>query len=105
MPASKALLAAVAQIDMIELCRRIVCNPERNAPRATVAEVFALAKATEGLWAIALEASLLVGALDRSMVVGIRADEVARQVATLRNLLTPLSPIPLQQENDHASSN
>ncbi|RUU24989.1 hypothetical protein EOD08_23970, partial [Mesorhizobium sp. M6A.T.Ca.TU.002.02.2.1] len=66
MPAREALLAAVAKLDMIELCGRIVSNPERNAPRATAAEVFALAKATEGLWAIALEASLLVSALERS---------------------------------------
>ncbi|SDA39409.1 hypothetical protein [Mesorhizobium qingshengii] len=105
MPASEALLAAVSRLDMIELCSRIIMNPERNAPRATVAEVFALAKATEGLWAIALEARLLVSALERSTVISVRADEVAQQMATLRALLTPLSPIPTRQENDHASSN
>ncbi|RWO97180.1 MAG: hypothetical protein EOQ98_19295 [Mesorhizobium sp.] len=95
MPAREALLAAVAKLDMIELCGRIVSNPERNAPRATAAEVFALAKATEGLWAIALEASLLVSALERSMVLGVRAEQVALQVANLRDLLAFMpSPIP-----------
>ncbi|MER8439583.1 hypothetical protein NKH36_16430 [Mesorhizobium sp. M1312] len=95
MPASEALLAAVAKLDMIELCGRIISNPERNAPRATAAEVFALAKATEGLWAIALEASLLVSALERSMVLGVRAERVDLQVANLRDLLAFMpSPIP-----------
>lgn len=108
MAASKALLAAVSRLDMIELCGRIVSNPERNAPRATAAEVYALAKATEGLWAVAIEAKLLVSALDQSMVVDPRPDhaqKIARQVATVRDLLAFMHPIPVQQENDHASSN
>lgn len=98
MPASKALLAAVSRLDMIELCSRIITNPERNAPRATVAEVFALAKATEGLWAIALEATLLVNALERAMpwesTDAEHHEHVAIQMAAVRDLLTPLRPIP-----------
>ncbi|UVK45348.1 hypothetical protein BPNPMPFG_000875 [Mesorhizobium sp. AR07] len=109
MPASEALLAAVSRLDMIELCSRIITNPERNAPRATVAEVYALAKATEGLWAIALETHILLAALE-TVPWTVSADiecqkRVDRQLATVRDLLTPLSPIPTRQENDHASSN
>jgi hypothetical protein len=93
---------------MIELCGRIVSNPERNAPRATAAEVYALAKATEGLWAIAIEASLLISALDQWGWAGLGTIEhqqaIARQLATVRDLLTPLSPIHTRKENDHASS-
>ncbi|TPJ83870.1 hypothetical protein FJ422_16490 [Mesorhizobium sp. B2-6-3] len=107
MPASEALLAAVAKLDMIELSGRIIANPDRNAPRASVAEVFALAKATEGLWAIALEAILLVNALEGAMpwesTDAEHHEHVAIQMAAVRDLLTPLSPIPTQPENDHAS--
>lgn len=41
MPPSEAILAAVARLDMLELTSRIITNPERNAPRASVAEVYA----------------------------------------------------------------
>ncbi|WP_027143172.1 hypothetical protein [Mesorhizobium sp. WSM3626] len=99
MPASEALLAAVSRLDMIELCGRIIANPERNAPRATVAEVFALAKATEGLWAIVLEANLLVTALERSMPWASQDAEhhehVVLQMAAVRDLLTFMHPIPI----------
>ncbi|MER8765854.1 hypothetical protein [Mesorhizobium sp. M0968] len=110
MPASEALKAAVAKLDMIDLCGRIVADPERNAVRATTAEVLALAMATEGLWAIALEASLLVSALERTMPWNVEADaehleHVVLQMAAVRDLLAFMRPIPIQQENDHASSN
>ncbi|MER9912676.1 hypothetical protein NKJ71_18805 [Mesorhizobium sp. M0050] len=109
MPASEALLAAVSRLDMIELCSRIITKPERNAPRATIAEIYALAKATEGLWAIVLEANLLVSALERAMPWADTADaehqdHVALQMAAVRDLLAFIHPIPIQQENDHASS-
>ncbi|TIX59159.1 MAG: hypothetical protein E5V28_07865 [Mesorhizobium sp.] len=99
MPASEALLAAVAKLDMIELCGRIVANPERNAPRATAAEVYALARAAEGLWAIALEASLLVSALERTMPWAAEADaehleHVVLQMVAVRDLLAFMRPIP-----------
>ncbi|TIX83709.1 MAG: hypothetical protein E5V21_06290 [Mesorhizobium sp.] len=92
MPANDALLAAVAKLDMIELCGRIISNPERNAPRATVAEVYALAKATEGLWAIALEADLLARAVwmfsdptdARHHAVKAQAERVDRLMAAIR---------------------
>lgn len=101
MPASEALLAAVAKLDMIELCGRIISNPERNAPRATVAEVYALAKATEGLWAIALEADLLARSVwmfsdptdARHHAVKTQAERVDRLMAAIR------SPIPTPTQN------
>jgi hypothetical protein len=106
MPASEALLAAVSRLDMIELCGRIISNPERNAPRATVAEIFALAKATEGLWAVAIEAKLLLSAMDHQDGPDfILHERIAEQLATLREQLAFMHPIPIQQENDHASSN
>lgn len=98
MPASEALLASVAKLDMIDLCGRIVADPARNAPRATTAEVLALAMATEGLWAIALEASLLVSALERSMPWASQDVEyhehVVLQMVAVRDLLAFMRPIP-----------
>ncbi|RWE55177.1 MAG: hypothetical protein EOS24_23775 [Mesorhizobium sp.] len=99
MPANDALLAAVAKLDMIDLCGRIVADPERNAVRATTAEILALAMATEGLWAIALEASLLVSALERTMPWAAEADaehleHVVLQMVAVRDLLAFMRPIP-----------
>lgn len=99
MPPSEAILAAVARLDMLELTSRIITNPERNAPRASVAEVYALARATEGLWAVAIEAQLLVSALDRGAWVSMgdldHQEGVARQLAALREQLSFMtSPIP-----------
>lgn len=111
MPASEALLAAVSRLDMIELCGRIISNPERNAPRAAVAEIYALARAAEGLWAVALEAHLLVTALQMTMPWAAEADaehheRVVLQMVAVRDLLAFMpSPIPVQQETDHANSN
>lgn len=99
MPASEALLAAVSQIDMIELCSRIVTNPDRNAPKATVAEIYALARATEGLWAIALDAKLLISALGAG-----NHHQVVLLSNALREQLNPLSPIPTRQETSDANS-
>ncbi|RRH98053.1 hypothetical protein EH240_19850 [Mesorhizobium tamadayense] len=108
--ASEALLAAVAKLDMIDLCGRIVSNPERNAPRASVAEIYALAKATEGLWAVALEANFLVNALEMLMPWDQQADAdtqelIATQMAVVRDLLAFMHPIPTKQENTDGSSN
>ncbi|MBZ9678922.1 hypothetical protein [Mesorhizobium sp. ES1-1] len=100
MPASEAIRAAVSQIDMIELCSRIVTNPERNAPKATVAEIYALARATEGLWAIALDAKLLISALGTG-----NHHEVVLLSNALREQLNPLSPIPTRKEIPDANSN
>ncbi|RUY12616.1 hypothetical protein EOA25_02870 [Mesorhizobium sp. M2A.F.Ca.ET.040.01.1.1] len=109
MAISRAILAAVARLDMLELTSRIITNPERNAPRASVAEIYALARATEGLWAVAIEAHLLVAALEMSMPWATtdaeQHERVALQIAAVRDLLTPLSPIPNQQETSDGSSN
>ncbi|MER8964466.1 hypothetical protein NKI25_01880 [Mesorhizobium sp. M0808] len=97
MSASEALKAAVAKLDMIDLCGRIVADPD--GVRATTAEVLALAMATEGLWAIALEASLLVSALERSMPWASQDAEhhehVVLQIVTVRDLLAFMRPIPI----------
>ncbi|RWB50802.1 hypothetical protein [Mesorhizobium sp.] len=108
MPApSETLLAAVARLDMLDLTSRIITNPERNAPRASVAEVYALARATEGLWAVAIEAKLLVSALDRQDGPDFMLhDRIAEQLATLRDQLAFMpDPIPvIKQETSNASS-
>jgi hypothetical protein len=96
MPANETLLAAVSRLDMIELCSRMITNPERNAPKATVAEIYALAKATEGLWAIALDAKLLIGALDAG-----NHSQVVLLMTALLEQLDPLSPIPTHKEKHH----
>jgi len=105
---SEAILAAVARLDMLELTSRIIMNPERNAPRASVAEIYALARATEGLWAVAIEAKLLVSALDHRDGPDIIVKErVAEQLATLRDQLAFMpAPIPTtKQETSDGSSN
>ncbi|CAN7164348.1 hypothetical protein LJR234_000326 [Mesorhizobium amorphae] len=103
MPASEALLAAVAKLDMIELCGRILSNPERNAPRATAAEVYALARATEGLWAVAIETKLLVSALDQGAWASLgdleHQQRVAHQLGVVRDQLAFMpSPIPTKTQ-------
>ncbi|RWE78518.1 MAG: hypothetical protein EOS63_17330 [Mesorhizobium sp.] len=117
MPASEAILAAVARLDMLELTSRIITNPERNAPRASVAEIYALARATEGLWAVAIEAKLLLSTLDQTAWACMgdfdQQQRVADQVAMLREQLAFMpDPIPAtkqniqtKQENTDASSN
>ncbi|TIW27765.1 MAG: hypothetical protein E5V63_08210 [Mesorhizobium sp.] len=105
---SEAIQAAVARLDMLELTSRIITNPERNAPRATVAEIYALARATEGLWAVVIEAKLLVSALDRGGWTAGDPETVARQVAALRDELAFMpEPIPAtkQPETTNGSSN
>ncbi|MES0034728.1 hypothetical protein NKJ74_05515 [Mesorhizobium sp. M0046] len=101
MPASEALKAAIAKLDMIDLCGRIVADPVRNAPRATTAEVLALAMATEGLWAIAIEADLLARAVwmfsdptdARHHAVKVQAERVDRLMEAIR------TPIPTPSSN------
>ena len=96
MQASDALLSAVAQVNMLDLSGRVISNPERNALSVTAAEVLALAMAMEGLWAITLEADLLVRAIRmpitgnderdaaRDAAVQHQTDEVSRLMAAIR---------------------
>jgi hypothetical protein len=64
MSASETMLAAVAGIEnMLDLTGAIITNPERVGPRVSTAEVLALALATEGLWALAIENALLLKVL------------------------------------------
>lgn len=110
MPASEAMLAAVAKLDMLELTSRIVTNPERNAPRATAAEVYALARATEGLWAVAIETSLLISALDQGAWAALGDLEhqrrVAQQLAVVRDQLAFMpSPIPTTKQQEKTNGN
>lgn len=129
MEASEAILAAVAKLDMLELTSRIIINPERYAPRASVAEIYALARATEGLWAVAIEAKLLVSALDQTFWPNLGAildfspdrraelgpllqrdleqlDAIMRQLAVLRDQLAFMpAPIPTTKQETSDGSN
>ncbi|CDX20142.1 hypothetical protein MPLA_1190068 [Mesorhizobium sp. ORS 3359] len=112
MAASEAILAAVARLDMLELTSRIITNPERNAPRASVAEIYALARAAEGLWAVAIDAKLLVSALDEAAWASFgplrHQHRIADRLKTLRDQLAFMpAPIPTitKQETSDGSSN
>ncbi len=74
------LLEHSAQVDVIDLAGRIIANPRRNAIGASTAEVVSLAYAVERFWAIAIEAEILVRALQREQT-GNDQDENERDEA------------------------
>lgn len=101
MAASEAILAAVAKLDMLELTSRIMTNPERNAPRASVADIYALARATEALWGVVIDARLLMSALDRG-----DGQLAARQLTFLREQLAFMpDPIPAIKHQENTDGN
>lgn len=59
-----ALYRAAAAVEIVDVAGRILSNPRRHAPSATAAETLALAFAVEKLISIALEAELLIAAID-----------------------------------------
>lgn len=101
---SEVLLAAVARANMIDLVGRILSNPARNAVRVSTAETVALAKATDGLWGIAIEAHVLLTALDQELLRDAGEEHrarILRQMGVLRNALAPLFDTNKQQEKSH----
>lgn len=87
---------AVASVDVLDLCGRIIANPERAM--VSHAGKVAMAHAVERLWEVCLEADLLVRALAmpvesftteeqfalRDHAIQTQADTVARLLAALR---------------------
>lgn len=88
---------AVASVDVLDLCGRIIANPDRAM--VSLAGKVALATAVERLWEVCLEAELLVRALSmppteiftseeqfalRDHAIQTQADTVARLLAALR---------------------
>jgi hypothetical protein len=84
------LKAAVAEIDVIDLAGRIIANPRRT--QVSQAGELALAMAVERFWEIAIEAELLVRALD--MQAGdypeVREAAIEHQAATVKTMMAAL---------------
>lgn len=107
-PLDQALLATVAQIDVMDLSGRIIANPRRA--RVSTADALALAIVVERLQGIALEAELLVNTLGlpetgsademalKDHAVETQTDRVRAELAALRGDATPD-----KQETDNAS--
>ncbi|MCO5082617.1 MAG: hypothetical protein M9955_13300 [Rhizobiaceae bacterium] len=87
---------AVASVDVLDLCGRVIANPDRAM--VSLAGKVALAMAVERMWEVCLEAELLVRALAlptetftseeqfalRDHAIQTQADTVARLMAALR---------------------
>jgi hypothetical protein len=107
MSASETMLAAVAGIEnMLDLTGAIITNPERVGPRVSTAEVLALALATEGLWALAIENALLLKVLQDTVpmpppALAKRINAVAAMVVKIRGEI----PSPKLKEARDANSN
>ncbi len=91
MTRDEQIVAAAADVEVIDAAGRIIASPARNAPAASVAEVLALAWATEALNAVAIEAELLVRALQLP-ITGNDARDAARDQA----IQTPLANLARQ---------
>lgn len=61
-PADRLLIAAVSQADVMDAAGRLIANPRRAV--VSLAEQVAMARAVEQLQAVAIEAELLVNALN-----------------------------------------
>ena len=92
----ETLLAAAAQVEVIDTAGRIIANPRRKAVAASAAEVLALAWATEALNAIAIEAELLVRALNLPITGNdqsdaVRDDAIQLQIDTLQRMFATVN--------------
>lgn len=93
-PADEGLLEAVARVDVMDLAGRIIAQPRRA--RVSTAGELALALAVERLQGVAIEAELLVSALElpesgnehnmavKDHAVQVQIDRVRAELATLR---------------------
>lgn len=88
-----ALLATVAKIDVMDVAGRIIASPRRA--RVSLADELALALAVERLQGVAIEASLLVAALDlpetgNQAEMAVKDHAVQTQLDRVRTELTAL---------------
>lgn len=103
MPVSEQLLAAAKAVAVMDAAGRIAADPDRQASRASAAEVLALAWAAEGLNAIVIEAELLVRALELPTFgdperADLRDLAIQTQITILKNQLATLrAPSPAKE--------
>ncbi|HEV2501635.1 MAG TPA: hypothetical protein VGV39_01080 [Mesorhizobium sp.] len=103
---SKTLLEAMAEVDVIDAAGRILANPARNAPAATTATIYALAMATERMWAVCVEAELLARA-EQFPITGndhddnVRDDAIQQQTHRVLELMAALRG-ETSKDEDHA---
>lgn len=102
------LLTAAFRVDVLDAAGRIIANPRRRAVAASSAEVLALAWAVEALNSVAIEAELLVRAMQlpitgndahdaaRDNAIQTRLDNLAHHFAVMR-------AAEAQQENENAN--
>lgn len=90
--ARNSLPAQAARIDALDLAGRIIADARRT--QVSTAGALALAGAVERYWQIALEADLLMRALEQPTPDGeaaaVRDHAIADQIGRLRALLAPL---------------
>jgi len=106
-PADQALFAAISRADAVDAAGRLLANPRRAV--VSLAEQIAMAWAVEQLQAVAIEAELLLRALNlpesgndadttlKDHAVQAQADRVREALAALR------SDTPEQQETKDGS--
>lgn len=94
MAADPKLIQAVGEIDVLELAGRIIADPHRVS--LSTAGGLALALALESAWAVAVDAEVLVNALEMTMPwsqeadaehqerVAITAGHIRNQMAAIR---------------------
>jgi len=93
------LVSAACRVDVLDAAGRIIANPRRRVVAASSAEVLALAWATEAFNAIAIEAELLVRALQLP-ITGNDAHDAARDDAIRTRLANLAQQFAVMQAAD-----
>ena len=85
-PADRLLVEAVRQADAMDAAGRLIANPRRAV--ISLAEQVAMAIAVERLQAVAIEAELLVNALEAATPWGAIDPDISAQIAAVRMHVT-----------------
>ena len=99
------ILAAAAQVDVVDLAGHIIANPVRGAIGASQAGTLALALAFESAWAVVIEADLLVRALKMPITGNdendaVRDHAIQTQLDAVERLIAPMrQTTPTEQES------
>ncbi|MAW89358.1 MAG: hypothetical protein CMJ42_22795 [Phyllobacteriaceae bacterium] len=101
------LVAAAANVDVIETAGWVIGNPNRNAINATAAQVLALAHAVEKFWAVCLEAEILARAValpaDEKGQAALRDHVIDTQARTVNDLMNALRGTPESDGEAHGT--
>lgn len=81
-PADRLLIMAVSQADVMDAAGRLIANPRRAV--VSLGEQVAMAIAVERLQAVAIEAELLVNALEATTPWGAIDPDISAQIAVVR---------------------